>query len=663
MRMIWHGHDGPVPPRPRRASTNGAARAAANGQGGGTGTPGGADGDEEKGLRRYWLALGGVPRVLGLVWGTDRLLTAALGVVTIAQSAIPALSVLATQNIIDAVVTAVRTGGFAVPAAVVSPATTVLHDARVRDVVFWVVVQFVLTALGSLLGTLANIAQQLLQEKVALRVQLLIMEHAGTLDLAFFESASFYDQLQQAQREATSRPVQMVSGTFGLVRTALTFFSMIALLLSLGPLLSVIALLAPIPAFISGSRYGWWGYQLMRRQSPARRMMTYMTNLLTTDTYAKELKIFTLPSHFIARFRGLAATYYGETARLITRRYLAGFAWGSLTTVVASGIYLYVALLAAAGRITLGGLTRYTQAASAVQNNFAGLLGGLSGMYEHTLYLSTLFDLLAFTPVMTAPADPVPVDVPFTEGVEFRHVSYHYAGTQRQALRDVSFSVPAGTTVAVVGRNGAGKTTLVKLLARLYDPDEGQILVNGHDVRDYDPAALRAQIGVIFQDYVTYWLSARENIGVGRAERLDDRAAIASAAAKSGADEVIGRLPEGYETTLGKWFEQGHQLSGGEWQKVALARAFMRDAQILILDEPTAALDAEAEYELFLKMKELTRGKTAFFISHRFSTVRLADRIIVLEDGALLEQGTHEELLALGGRYASLFNLQAASYR
>jgi len=657
--MVRDPHGEMAPPRAGRSGGGGA-----NGGGGGpSGGAAGGDPPEQKGLRRYRAALAGVPRVLALVWSTDHFLTASMGILTIVQSVIPALSVLVIQNTIDAVVHAVVGANRTTASVGAGVFDRALANPHLRDVIFWVVAQLLLTAFGSLFSTLGNIAQQLLQEKVALRVQLLIMEHAATLDLTFFESATFYDQLQQAQREATSRPVQMVSGTFGLVRTALTFLSMIVLLISLGPIVAVVALIAPIPAFISGNRYGWWGYQMMRRQSPARRMMSYMTNLLTTDTYAKELKIFTLPSYFLERFRRLSATYYSETAGLITQRYLAGFLWGSLTIVVSSAIYLYVALLAASGHITLGELTRYTQAASQVQNNFSGLLSGLSGMYEHTLYLSTLFDLLAFVPVMRRPAQPAPVQVPFTQGVEFRNVSYHYAGTQRQALRDVSFTVPAGTTVAVVGKNGAGKTTLVKLLARLYDPDEGQILVDGHDIRDYDPAELRAQIGVIFQDYVTYWLSARENIGVGRADEMDDMEAVISSAEKSGADAVIAKLPEGYETTLGKWFEQGHQLSGGEWQKVALARAFMRDAQILILDEPTAALDAEAEYELFRRMKELTAGKTAFFISHRFSTVRLADRIVVLEDGGLLEQGTHEELLALGGRYADLFNLQAASYR
>jgi ATP-binding cassette subfamily B protein len=305
----------------------------------------------------------------------------------------------------------------------------------------------------------------------------------------------------------------------------------------------------------------------------------------------------------------------------------------------------------------------YVQAATGVSQAFSNVLGGLQSMYEHQLYLKTLFELLDFVPSVRAPEHPLPIRRPIEQGIEFRHVTYSYEGKDEPALNDVSFTIAPGETVAIVGHNGAGKTTLVKLLARLYDPQSGQVLIDGHDVREYDPDELRGEFGVLFQDYVTYQFTARENIGIGRVERLDDQPAIASAASKSGASGVIEGLPEGYETVLGKWFDGGVNLSGGEWQKVALGRAFMREAQILILDEPSAALDAKAEYELFSRLQQLAHGRTAIFISHRFSTVRRADRILVFEQGKLIEQGTHEELIALSGRYAELFNLQAASYR
>ena len=620
---------------------------------------GGAGGNEPEGgpglrqvlreaRRNARASLVGVPRVLRLVWETHRGYTIAMGVITLLQSALPAVQVLVSAQLLQAVVDGIRVGG---------------AGGAIERIVVLALLQAALLAVGSLLDTLRNVAQQLLQDRTANRVQLMIMEHANGLDLSFFEDAKFYDQLQQAQREAAFRPVAMVSGVFGLVRTLLTFLSMIALLVRLGPLLAIVALLAPIPAFIASTRYGWQGYQQMRRQSPERRLMGYLTNLLTTDTYNKEIKLFTLGDFFVDRYRQLSAKFIGENQRLVVRRYLAGFVWGTLTILASGGTLLYVALQAVTGRIDFAGFTVYTQAAGQVQGNFQGLLGSLASMYENTLYLNTLFDLLAFKPRIQPPADPVPVAPRFTAGIEFRGVTYRYPGRDEPVLKNVSFTVAPGETVALVGRNGAGKTTIVKLLTRLYDPDEGQVLVNGVDVRDYDPAALRHEIGVIFQDYVTYYLSARENIGVGRLEALGDAGRIEASAEQSGADGVIAKLPEGFDTMLGKWFDQGHQLSGGEWQKIALARAFMRDAQILILDEPTAALDAQAEYEIFARMKELTAGKTGLYISHRFSTVRLADRIMVLEGGTIIENGTHDQLLLRGGRYAELFNLQAASYR
>ena len=590
----------------------------------------------------------GFRRVLALVWDANPGLTTALAALNLLQGGLPAARGWISKLLIDEVVAAVSSG---------------TGTAALPQVVLLVVLQFAIGAVGNLMGTVANICQQLLQEQVANRVQLLVMRHANQLDLVFFERPQFYDLLQQVQREATFRPVGMVQTAFGLIRQVLTFVSLLALLVNLEWFIAAAALISPIPAFVSSARYGWQGYQMMRWQSPLRRMMSYLTNLMTSDTYTKEVKLFTVGDFFIDRFSRLFQRYYAENRALVIRRYLAGAAWSMLTVLTSGLTFFYVALRTLGGTISVGGLTLYVQAAEGVSQAFSAVLGGLQSMYEHQLYLKTLFELLDFEPTVRAPAHPVPMRRPIVEGIEFRNVTYAYEGKEEPALDDVSFKIARGETVAIVGNNGAGKTTLVKLVARLYDPQAGQVLIDGRDVREYDPDELRGEFGVLFQDYVSYQFSARENIGIGRVERLDDTSAIAAAAGKSGAAGVIEALPEGYDTVLGKWFDGGVNLSGGEWQKVALGRAFMREAQILILDEPSAALDARAEFELFSRLRELAHGRTAIFISHRFSTVRRADRILVFEQGKLIESGTHEELLALNGRYAELFNLQAASYR
>ncbi len=595
----------------------------------------------------------GMGQVLKLVWETNHRLTLGLGLFTLLQASTPAASIYITKLLIDAITDGIRHG----PAA----------GQYIPTIFLLAVVQLVISVLSNLFSTLTNTYRELLQTATSNRVQYMIMAHANTLDLTFFEQAQFYDKLQNAQREAGYRPVVMVSGVFDLIRNLCTFFSMVALLVQLQWFLAIIALLTPIPAFISDARYGLKGFMLTQRQATAQRLMFYLTRLITTDAYHKEIKIFDLGNFFLERFQATATHFYSENRDLLTRRSLSSFLWGLLTVLASSGTFLYVAIRALYGYITLGDITLYTQAANSVQNSFQGLLSGISSMYENNLYLSTLFELLAFTPSVSNPEHPAPLQRPFEQGIEFRHVTFSYPGAEQPALRDVSFVIKPGETLAVVGRNGAGKTTLVKLLARLYDPQEGQILVNGRDIREYDLAELRAEIGVIFQDYVRYHLTAQENIGVGKLPYLEDRVAVEIAAAKSGADEIITKLPDGYNSMLGNWFKgmggKGHELSGGEWQKIALARAFMRNSQLLILDEPTAALDAKAEYELFCQIRELTRERTAIFISHRFSTVRLADRILVLENGSVIEHGDHKELLALDGHYAELFNLQAESYR
>lgn len=592
--------------------------------------------------------LANLPRAFGLVWGASKGLTIALAVFAIVSGGIPAAVAWVSKLLVDAVVAAAATTG---------------GDANISGVVWLVAAQLGLYLAGSLIGTLRTICQQALQELTANRVQLAIMEHANRLDLAFFENPKFYDTLQQAQREASRRPLDMVQELFNLVRSTITFLSMVALMARLGPIVAAVALITPIPSFIANTRYGWRGYWLARRQSPDRRRMNYFLDLLTKDTYNKEIKLFGLGGHLMDRWKVIADRFYRENRALLTRRSMMSFLWGSLTTLVTSGTFLFVALQVIARRLTIGDLTLYTQAVSNVQSSFQGILGSVSALYEGGLYVSNLFDFLDYEPEIHDRPDAIPVPVPLSSGIEFRNVSFTYPGKSAPALHSVSFKVDLDETVALVGQNGAGKTTIVKLLTRLYEPNEGQILLNGRDIRDYELGSLRSAIGVIFQDYVTYFFSAAENIGVGRLADIEDRPLIEDAAAKSGADTVIGGLPSGYDTTLGRWFDEGYQLSGGEWQKVALARAFMRDAEILILDEPTASLDARAEYEIFARMQQLTEGKMALFISHRFSTVRLADRILVLEDGAIKEDGTHEELLALDKTYAELFNLQAAAYR
>lgn len=591
-----------------------------------------------------------LPRVLKLVWDTSKVLTLLMGLLSILQGFTPAISLWITNLVINGVVDGIR-----------------IHSAS--PIWLPIILQVGIALFSSLLSTLSNITQQILQEKVSNRVQFMILEKSNTLDLAYFENPEFYDKMRRAADQSTYQPVTMVSQTFGLCQTAITMFSMIFLLTRLAWWLAIVSLLVPIPAFFSSIRYGWRGYQRMRRQSPERRVMQYFNMLMTTDTYNKEVKLFNLGRFFIERFKQLANKLYEEDRNIVIKRYSTNFLWTGLTVAANSAIYLYVALQAIAGRISLGNLLLYTQSAVQAGQSFQNLLSGISGTYENNLYVGTLFEFLEYEPKIMSPPEPKPVEPsPDVKGldVEFRAVSFTYPGKDpatQAALKHVSFTIKAGEAIALVGRNGAGKTTLVKLLTRLYDPDEGEIFIGGRNIKEYDLQDLREQVGVIFQDYVNYYMSARENIGVGRINEIENEELVMGAARKSGANAVIERLPSGYDTMLGRWFKDGTQLSGGEWQKVALARAFMRDARILVLDEPTSSLDAQAEYEVFEHFRTLTEGKTAIFISHRFSTVRLADRIFVIEHGGILENGSHEELMALDGRYAELFNLQAEAYR
>ena len=522
------------------------------------------------------------------------------------------------------------------------------------------------------LGALCGAAETGLLEKVGVAVSNhshhLILKKAARLDIAFFENPAFFDEMEKARSE-TYRAHNLAVVSLLIVSSLAGLASMLVLLLAVHWAAPIVLLVTSAPQVIVGGHYAGKRFSLTGAMAANRRMAEYLSRLLGSRDGVKEIRIFALHEELLRRFDRFWRSWGRETIRLRFDEERFAFLLGLMTMVGTASIWAYAVVRAVGGHISVGTVALAFQAAEQGRAGFSRLFRNLGLFYEHTIYAGTLFRFFDLDPrsvdgaLAPPPASPAPVPEGLTGGIEFRNVSFRYPGSDRDVLRNVSFAIGTGESAAIVGENGAGKTTLIKLLARFYDPTEGAVHLDGRDLREYDLAELRRRIGVIFQDFVRYDLAARENVGFGQVDRLEDADRIERAALDGGAGDLIEGLPKGYDTILGKEFEEGVDLSGGEWQKIALSRAFMNEAQILILDEPTAALDAFAEQDVFSRFAELTADRTAIFISHRFSTVRMADRILVLQEGELVEQGSHEQLLAEDGRYARMFNTQAERYR
>ena len=607
-------------------------------------------------LKERFGALRTLRPFIAMVWRTSPQLTVLSLALRLVRALLPVVTLYIGKLIIDDVVQLVQ-----MPSR---PAT--FEDWLKSGLLNWLGVlllaELALAILSDVLGRIVELVDSLLSERVTNGSSVSLMEHAATLDLEDFEDAEFQDQLERARRQTSGR-LTLMSQLLGQAQDIVTVASFAAGLLVYAPWLIVLLLVALLPVFLGEAHFNAQTYTLDFGRTPERRELDYVRQTAASVETAKEVKIFGLNRFLIDRYSSLAAAFYAANRRLAIRR----ATWGGLFTAVGTVgyyfAYAYIAWRTLAGEFSIGDLTFLAGSFRRLRSLLEGLLTSFSSTAGQALYLNDLFSFFEVRPEILSPENPLPFPKPIREGFVFEDVGFIYPGAERWAVRHLDFTLKAGEVVALVGENGAGKTTLVKLLTRLYDPDEGRILLDGHDLRDYDLDQLRGSMGVIFQDFVRYNFTAGDNIAVGRISARDDQARIARAARSSQADDVIAGLPRGYDQRIGKRFKNGIELSGGEWQKVAIARAYMREAEVLILDEPTAALDARAEFEVFQRFKELSKGKTAVLISHRFSSVRMADRIFVLADGKLEAAGTHEELLAKPGLYAELFELQAAGYR
>jgi ATP-binding cassette subfamily B protein len=596
-------------------------------------------------LRKRLSALRNLPRFFKLVWKTSRWMTIVNALLRVVKSATPLAILYVGKLIIDHVVSLSKDNGLFTP-----------YLATL------VAIEFGLAILSDALSRAITLMDSLLGDRFSNHTSIKIMTHAATLDLDQFENSAFYDKLERARQQTVGRTI-LLSQVLSQLQDMITMAFLAAGLLAFNPWLIILLLVAIIPAFLGEAYFNDKTYALSRRQTPERRELDYVRYLGASDETAKEIKIFNLSGFIINRFRQLADRFYADNKRLAIRR----TAWGTFLAMLGSagfyGAYVYMIAEAVSGTITIGALTFLAGSFRQLRGLLEGILIRFTSVSQGAVYLQDFFDFFQIQPKIVLSSKPLPFPKPIKQGFTFEDVGFKYSNSDHWANRHVSFTLHPAEKIALVGENGAGKTTLVKLLARLYDPTEGRILLDGVDLREYDLEELRTQIGVIFQDFIRYQMSVNQNIAVGNIREVANGELIQTSAVQSLAHPLIERLPNKYEQMLGRRFNNGVDLSGGEWQKIALARAYMKEAQLLILDEPTAALDARAEYEVFQRFADLTKGKSAVLISHRFSTVRMADRIVVLEKGQLIEIGSHEELLQKAGRYAELFKLQARGYR
>ena len=597
------------------------------------------------GWRERLSALRNVPAVLKIVWDSGPgVVVFGLGSRLFA-SFLPVVLLWITKLIIDGIVRSVST-----------------HQP-VQPRFWWLVAtEFSLAVLTSVLTRAIDYSDSLLADRYTRHVSIRVMDHAAGLDLFAYENPLFYDRLERARVQATDR-LGMIQAIGRLVQQSITALTLSVSIMVFSPWLMLLLIVGVIPAFVGESHFAFLGYAKNFRQTPIRRQLDYLRILGGSKEAAMELKLFGLRAFLRDRFTRLSDEIYSENVALSRRKLIAGSLLSVLGTMGYYAAYVFVIWRTVTGVLSIGTLTFLAGAILQASSNIQQIFSTLAGIADQALFLTDLLAFFEMRPTIRSKPNALPMPRPMVRGFEFRNVSFSYPGSSRLILDCMNFRLRPGERVALIGENGQGKTTIVKLITRLYDPTEGQILLDGIDLREYDLEDLHREMGVIFQDFMRYEMTARENIAVGRIEEIDNPALLQAAARKSMADRVVGHLPRRYEQMLGRRFDQGVDLSGGEWQKVALARAYLRDAQMLILDEPTAALDARSEFEVFRRFSELTAGKIALFISHRFSTVRMADRIVVLDNGKIVEEGNHDQLAGLGGRYAEMFAMQASGYR